>query len=87
MEECEKLANCAFFKEYEKDEERKLALRGFANMYCRGDKQDICIRKKISKLLGGAEFVPVNMMPNGLPLKGTSSENWSDDVKNIMKNQ
>ncbi|MBN1155990.1 hypothetical protein JXA85_00095 [Candidatus Woesearchaeota archaeon] len=85
MADCEKLATCAFFKEYQEDESKKLALAGLANMYCRGDKQDVCVRKKVSKALGGPVNVPVNMMPNGQPLAGTSSDGWSDAVKTAMK--
>lgn len=84
MADCEKLATCAFFKEYEKDETKKLALSGLANKFCKGDKQDVCIRKKVSKALG-ADKVPVNMMPNGFPLSGTSDEDWPDEVKKVMK--
>ena len=85
MVDCEKLATCAFFKEYEKDETRRLALKGFANMYCKGDKQDACIRKKVSKRLGGPENVPANMMPNGYPMVGTDRESWPPEaVKNVM---
>ncbi len=81
---CEILSKCSFFREYEKDPSKKLALGGFAFMYCKGDKQDQCIRKKVSKLLGGAEKVPVNMMPNGCPLAGTTLDNWSEEVKNVL---
>jgi hypothetical protein len=84
MGDCEKLSACAFFKEYSNNSELSLALKGFANMYCKGDKQEVCIRKKVSKLLGGADKVPVNMMPNGFPIRGTDDSNWSDDVKKII---
>jgi hypothetical protein len=85
MGDCEKLANCAFFKTYQNDENVKYALKGFVRLYCQGDKQDQCIRKQVSKTLGGPEHVPVNMMPNGFPLTGTSSENWPAEVMNLVK--
>lgn len=83
MADCEKLATCAFFKEYENDPARKLALKGFVNLFCKGDMQAECIRKKISAL-GGPEKVPVNMMPNGKPLSGTSDASWPEEVRNII---
>ena len=85
MADCEKLSGCAFFKEYQKDENKKLALEGLANKFCRGDKQNECIRKKVSKALGGSDKVPVNMMPNGLPLSGTTMDSWSEEVRQAMK--
>lgn len=84
MAECEKLSTCAFFKEYETNESKKMALKGFIALYCTGDQQDTCIRKKISTALGGAEHVPVNMMPNGRSLPGTSVDDWSDEVKGML---
>jgi len=84
MADCENLATCAFFKVYENDESKKMALQGFINIYCKGDKQHVCLRKKVSKALGGPDKVPTNMMPNGRPLAGTSSDSWSQDVKNQL---
>jgi hypothetical protein len=85
MTECEKLATCAFFKEYESDENKKLVLGGFVKLYCKGDKQNECIRKKVSTMLGGPEKVPVNMMPDGHPLAGTNKEDWSKEVIDSVK--
>ena len=84
MVECQNLANCAFFRTYENDPSKKMALQGFINMYCKGSKQDVCIRKKVSKALGGPDKVPTNIMPNGRPLAGTSSDDWSEEVKKIL---
>jgi len=83
MTDCANLTTCAFFKEYEQDETKKLALQGFINKYCKGSMQDQCVRKKVSQALG-AQNVPVNMMPNGAPLAGTTSDDWSNEVKNIL---
>ena len=82
---CENLGTCEFFKTYEKEPDRQVALKGFVNIFCKGDKQDQCVRKKVSKALGGPNFVPINMMPNGIPLNGTTRDNWSDQVKEIIK--
>ncbi|MBN2040336.1 MAG: hypothetical protein JW864_09860 [Spirochaetes bacterium] len=84
MEDCKNLANCSFFKKYEQEEWLHDALKGYVNLYCKGKKQDHCIRKKVSKVLGGPEHVPVNMKPNGQPIIGTTDADWSDEVKKII---
>lgn len=84
MEECQNLEKCSFFKEYEQDERMQPALEGFIRLYCRGREQDYCVRKKVSKALGGPAAVPVNMKPNGKPKIGTSSEDWPEKVKAIV---
>jgi ribosomal protein L1 len=83
MPDCANLSTCAFFKKYEQDEAMKLALQGFINKYCKGVMQDQCVRKKVSQALG-AHNVPVNMMPNGAPITGTTSNDWSEEVKNVL---
>ena len=80
MADCEKLSTCAFFKVYETEESRQLALRGFIKMFCQGDQQPACLRKKVSQELGGGEYVPINMMPNGAPLTGTNKNAWAPKV-------
>lgn len=84
MEECENLEKCRFVKEFRDNPNYKLALEGFVNHYCKGDKQEDCVRKKISKELGGPDKVPDNMMPNGRALPGTSDSDWPDNVKQIL---
>jgi len=74
MVECENLTKCEFFKRYQNDEDKKYALMGFVRAYCKGDKQDECVRKKVSKALGGPDKVPTNMMPSGLALFGTTKK-------------
>ncbi len=81
MEECPNLSKCGFFKEYENDERMHEALRGFVNLYCKGPRQEDCIRKKVSKALGGPDHVPLNMKPNGKRIIESSNEEWSDEVK------
>ena len=87
MTDCPNLATCSFFRKYEQDESIQLALQGFVSKYCKGDKQSLCVRKKVSMALGGPDKVPANMMPNGSPLSGTTSDGWSDDVKNVLSEQ
>ncbi|HMK47281.1 MAG TPA: hypothetical protein VK436_11705 [Methanocella sp.] len=85
VEACDRLDKCPFVQVYGKDEKRKYAIIGFINAYCKGDKQGACIRKKVSKELGGPEKVPKNMMPTGLPISGTTVGEWPENVLNIVK--
>ena len=84
MKLCENLENCNFFKMYQNDKSMELALKGFIFMFCKGRKQNDCIRKKISKILGGPQFVPPNMLPNGAAMAGTLHIEWSKNVKAIL---
>ncbi len=84
MEDCANLDKCGFFKEYEKDEKLQKALKGYIDSYCKGKLQDACVRKKVSKALGGPHNVPLNMKPNGQPILGTTDKSWSDEVKRII---
>ena len=85
MVECQNLEKCNFFQVYQGEESR--ALKGFVSIYCKGERQEICKRKIVSKELGGPEFVPANMMPNGLPLVGTNDSDWSSEVKEILRSK
>jgi hypothetical protein len=84
MSECKSLTTCSFVKFYENSKGNDLALKGFINSYCKGQKQDDCKRKKVSRNLGGPLYVPPNMMPNGMPLVGTNSDQWPKDVKALV---
>ena len=84
MKHCESLENCALYRKYKSYENKKYALMGFVRAYCKGDKQAECIRKKVSKALGGSNKVPVNMMPSGLPVFGTLKDDWPDEVKALL---
>jgi len=66
-------------------EGNNLALKGFINLYCKGPKQDRCVRKKVSKELGSPGFVPPNMLPNGLPKPKTDISDWSEKVMLQLK--
>ena len=80
---CNLLDTCAFFEKYESDPSRQLPLKGFVLKYCKGGKQNQCVRHKIDHVLGHGN-VPVNMMPNGFPLSGTSKQDWSESVKKAI---
>ena len=84
MKFCESLENCPLFRRYQRDENKKYALIAFIKAYCKGEKQAECVRKKVSKALGGADKVPTNMMPSGLPVFGTLKDNWPDEVKALL---
>ena len=84
MEYCESLENCAFFRKYNSDENKKFALIGFVRAYCKGDMQAECVRKKLSKALGGSDKIPTNMMPSGLPVFGTMKDDWPAEVKALL---
>ena len=84
MPDCENLATCAFFRTYQNEPGLEVALKGFISLYCKGDRQDDCVRKKVSKALGGPQNVPANMMPNGTPLTGTTRDGWSNEVLEVL---
>jgi len=71
-------------KEYEENQRTRAAVKGFISLYCRGKKMDDCVRKKVSRELGGPEFVPENMMPNGLPVIGTTRDTWDKAIFDII---
>jgi hypothetical protein len=83
--DCENTKGCTFFNTTLASKERELALRGFVRMYCRGDLQEKCVRRIVSKRLGGPTNVPENMMPNGMPVSGTDDSHWSPAVKALVK--
>ena len=85
MDECHNLEKCNFFKMYQNDESKNLALKGFISMFCKGERQDQCVRKIISKELGGPELVPPNMLPNGFAISGTNKSDWNEDVISLLK--
>ena len=81
--DCDRFAKCPFVKKYENDAEKKYALKGFVLNYCQGEKQVDCVRKKVSRALG-PEKVPINMMPTGHALSGTTKDDWPQEVKNLL---
>jgi hypothetical protein len=85
MADCQNMKVCSFFIAYGAKHENKTAVAGFVRLYCRGERQDQCVRKAVSKALGGPHTVPANMLPNGLPMTGTTDKDWSDDIKKAVR--
>lgn len=83
MAECAIINRCSFFREYGKDEQYAFALEGFLRQYCQGHRESICMRKMLADRFGSPDFVPANMLPNGLPVSGTSTESWPESAKRI----
>jgi len=83
--ECVNLAGCPFVKFCEAND-NVTSVKGFILMYCKGDKQSSCVRKQLCEKFG-KQVVPVDMMPNGFPLPGSTKENWSEqalDFRNAL---
>lgn len=80
MNECPLLSRCPFVK-YCEDNDAVMSVKGFTSLYCKSEKQDECIRKRLSDTFN-ITVVPMTMMPNGLPLPGSIKENWSDEALN-----
>jgi len=85
MDECHNMSKCSFFQAYANSDGHRAAVAGFVRIYCKGERQEDCIRKKVSKEIGGPEKVPANMLPNGVPLAGTDSSSWSEDIKRVIR--
>lgn len=85
MSECENIDNCDFFEKYEEERGNIPALKGFTKQYCSGTKMDECVRKKVGRKLGGQSKVPENMMPDGHAIRGTTMDDWSEEVKKVAK--
>jgi hypothetical protein len=76
--DCERLEKCPFFNYSDESPDVAAAKRGLSRQYCQGKKRKHCVRLAIF-----GEFpqdVPQNMMPNGLPMPGTSDEGWNPEV-------
>ena len=85
MTNCPNIPACSFFLEYGDSEGHKAAVSGFVRLYCNGDLQDKCVRKAVSKALGGPHMVPPNILPSGYPVSGTDDSTWSPRVKEIVR--
>ncbi len=83
MVDCGIMNQCSFFRVYGMDESKSLAIAGFVRIYCRGDRQAQCLRKKVSAALGGPDHVPPNILPNGLAMSGTKTDDWPEEAKEI----
>lgn len=87
MADCDNLERCSFFQELAGVEKYKVPLAGFVRMYCKGSKQNLCVRKVVALSLGHPSRVPWNMLPNGLPLEGTSDSEWHEQVRKTVTNR
>ena len=76
---CHRLAICPFFNLEETEEELSSAKQGLVALYCEGEKKESCVRLAILHEFG-SEFVPKNMMPNGLAFPGSDDSEWEQDV-------
>jgi hypothetical protein len=85
MEECKNLHRCSFFTIRPENDAQELALAGFQRIYCRGSKREQCMRLIVGSQLG-PEYIPMNMMPNGFPLNGTDDSDWSEELKEFIRN-
>ena len=85
--DCANMKQCTFFQMYAREEKYRAAVSGFIRMYCRGQKQDVCVRKRVGAQVGGPQRVPANMLPTGLPLFGTTSGDWPDEVKRASRKE
>jgi len=84
MKHCDSLETCPLFRKYKNDENKNYALVAFIKEYCKGDKHTDCVRRKLSKALGGPDKIPANMMPTGMPVFGTLRDDWPDEVKSLQ---
>ncbi|MDD4126126.1 MAG: hypothetical protein PHV39_00370 [Methanomicrobium sp.] len=85
MSRCVNYEQCPFLKKYETEFEKSEALKHRILIYCDGNLEEKCIRKKISKTLGGSIYIPVNMMPDGNPVPGTKNSEWSAEVLSLLE--
>jgi hypothetical protein len=83
--DCENLAKCKFFAFISTTKTGQAAAGGFTLKYCKGELRDSCVRKKVSKALGGPQYVPNNLLPNGYPLAGTNDVEWPDMVRALVR--
>jgi len=80
---CKKLEGCAFFQKCE-ELGKDTAANGFKSMYCLGSKIEECTRYRLSNKFG-KDVVPENMMPNGYPIAGTTTDGWNEKAANYNK--
>lgn len=78
MNDCPNLAACPFVK-YCEEHDATMSVKGFITMYCRGERQEECIRKQLCDKFG-RQVVPVQMMPNGYPRPGSKRDDWSEQA-------
>ena len=74
---CDLADDCAFYQQMI-NQQGELPLRGLVRKHCDGDPES-CARKQLADE-HGRDTVPDNMMPNGLPIPGTSDDDWPPEA-------
>ncbi|MBN2734035.1 MAG: hypothetical protein JXQ82_04155 [Methanomicrobiaceae archaeon] len=85
MPRCIEYEQCPFIKKYEPAFKKSEILKKRSLIYCDGNLSEECMRKKISKALGGTVYVPINMMPEGKPVPGTHNTEWTAEVLSLLE--
>ncbi|MDD3978077.1 MAG: hypothetical protein PHI15_08000 [Methanomicrobium sp.] len=85
MSMCVNYDQCPFLKKYNPEFDKSAALKKRVMIYCNGNLEDKCVRKKISRALGDSSYIPVNMMPEGKPVPGTRDTEWSAQVISLLE--
>lgn len=83
MPNCPFFYSCKWVKKYSPTNGARTNY--YINNYCRGDYLRKCVRKNVAEKIGGREFIPDNMLPDGKPINGTDDSEWSEEVKEIVK--
>ncbi len=81
MPECPLMDDCKFYEKYENTDNKTL-LEGFVKRFCKGDFNK-CVIKKITED-HSMDYVPGNMLPDGMPEPGTDDSDWSEDIIDYM---
>lgn len=80
---CPFFKTCKWIKKYSPISGAKV--NHFIDKYCKGDSLRSCVRKKVAERLGGHEYIPDNMQPDGKPVKGTNDSEWLEEVREEIK--
>ncbi len=82
MPTCPFFSTCKWIEKY--STKNGAIVNHFIRNYCKGDSLRRCARKRVADSLGGREFIPENMQPDGTPVKGTGDSDWPEDVREIV---
>lgn len=83
MANCPFFSTCRWIQKYSSKSGARV--NHFIKNYCKGDSLRRCVRKRVADKLGGREYIPDNMQPDGRPVKGTTDLEWSEEVKEIVR--
>lgn len=85
MKECDRIGICPLIEHCSENASTvSVSVDGMIRLYCRGSKQQHCIRKQLIMKYGESS-VPDDMMPNGFPLPGANRQKWSKEAINFRK--